>query len=250
MSEQSTIETTKSKIAKLLAKAEGTTNDAERDTYLAKAESLMLRLGIERAELESAGKVEPEKIVEVTRRWTGNYSIVMVPFVHRLARAFGDITVLQTKNHNGMIRTTYIIGHQSDVAEFCRLIDSLALQVMSALKRWQREVKEQRRYYTDMEKYTGNRSFISGFGAEVARRIANERQRQQTTEATPGAALVLAAKQPKIDSWVEKTYGPLRSSRGGAQTSDWSASQSGARAGRNADLGHGRVNGGAGAIGS
>jgi hypothetical protein len=244
------IETTKDKIAKLLAKAEGTSNDAERDTYLAKAESLMLRLGIERAELESRGKVAPEKIVEVKRAWHGNYSIVMVPFVHRVARAFGDITVLQTKNYNGMIRTTYIIGHESDVEEFCRLIDSLALQVMSALKRWQREVREQRRYYTDMEKYTGNRSFISGFGAEVARRLQAERQRQETTEATPGAALVLAAKQPKIDSWVENTYGTLRASRGGAQTSDWSASRSGQAAGRNADLGHGRVSAGSGAIGS
>ena len=41
------------KIAKLLAMAEGTTNQHEAETFMAKAEELMLAHGIERAQLEA-----------------------------------------------------------------------------------------------------------------------------------------------------------------------------------------------------
>ena len=87
------------KIAKLLAKAERTDNEHERDAYTQQAERLMLKLGIERAELESAGEVKAEDIVEVTREWTGNYAITMVP---------GDLGTkggLRTDVHGRVLRT-------------------------------------------------------------------------------------------------------------------------------------------------
>lgn len=57
----------KDKIAKLLAKAERTDNEHEAETFTASAHKLMLAYGIELAELESAGEVKPEEIVEVYR---------------------------------------------------------------------------------------------------------------------------------------------------------------------------------------
>lgn len=56
----------KARIAALLAKAERTDNDAEAQAYLAKAEDLMLRHAIERADLEAAdtGR-EREQIVKM-----------------------------------------------------------------------------------------------------------------------------------------------------------------------------------------
>lgn len=236
------IDDMKRKIAALLAKAESTTNEHERDAFNEKAERLMLRLGIERAELEAAGTVRPEDIVEEHRDWTGNYSIVMVPFVSEVARAFGNLTVLQSKNHNGMRRRTWIIGHKSDVEEFLRLIDSLAVQVMSALKRWQKEHREERRWDTDMEKYTQNRSFISAFGSTVARRLRDERRQEEETAST-GAALVLASKMDRVMEWRDNRYQDLKAARGGVQThSSWAAG-AGALAGRSANLGEKAVGG-------
>ncbi len=231
------IEDRKTTIAGLLAKAERTDNEAERDAFNAKAERMMLRLGIERAELESVGEVKPEDIVEERRDFRGNYAIVMVPFASRIGRAFGDLTFLQSKNYNGMIRSSYVVGHKSEVEEYLRLLDSLSLQVMSALKRWQREVREERRYYTDMEKYTGNRSFITAFSQVVARRLQAERK-EEVAEASPGAALVLATKMDRVVAWQDDRYGKnLRPARGGARTFDGSGAAAGAAAGRAASLG-------------
>lgn len=237
-----TIEQMKDKIAKLLAKAEGTTNEHERDAFNEQAERLMLRLGIEKAELEAVGEVKPEDIVEVKREWHGNYSIVMLPFTYDLARGFGNLTILQSSNYNGMLRTSFIIGHKSDVEEFTRLLDSLALQVMSALKRWQKEHREERRYLTDMEKYVQHRSFISGFGSEVRRRLTAER-REEEQAASTGAALVLASKDERIVAWVQETYPTVGKARGGAQVYSSRAASDGASAGRSADLGHKGVGG-------
>lgn len=237
----------KDKIAKILAKAEGTTNDHERDTFLAAAEKMMLRLGIERAELESAGTVKPEEIVEVHRDYTGNYSIVMIPFVHGLARAYGNLDMLQSVNHNGMLRRAFIIGHKSDVEEFLQLVDSLHLQVMAALKRWQKEHRERRRYYTDMEKYTENRSFIQGFGYTVATRLRDSRKTEEAT-ASPGAALVLVSKAERVQEWKDNKYSDLRAGRGGAKSYDSYAASAGASAGRSASLGEKGIGGGHSAL--
>lgn len=241
------IEDLKKTIAGLLAKAERTDNEHERDTYNEQAERMMLRLGIERAELESVGEVKPEEIVEVRKEWTGNYSITMVDFVAAVARGFGNLTILQSKNHNGMLRTTFIIGHKSDVEEFCRLIDSLHLQVMSALKRWQRENREERRWLTDMEKYTQHRSFISAFGSAVRRRLQAERVEEEKV-ATPGAALVLASKMDRVTAWKNEQYTDLRNARTGARTWDSQAAGAGAEAGRRASLGEKAVGGTRGAL--
>lgn len=235
------IDEMKAKIAKLLAKAEGTTNEAERDAFTAKAETLMLRLGIARAELEAVGEANPEPVIEVQRCWRGNYSIVMVPFTGSIAGALGNITTLQS-TWSAVRRYSYLIGHQSDVERLTQLLDSLEIQVMSALHRWQREHREERRYMTDMEKFIANRSFITGFGNTVASRLRAERKTEEAT-ASSGAELVLVSKQARVDDWVGRQYPKLRKGRGGAREYDYSAYVSGGAAGRNADLGHKRTGG-------
>lgn len=228
----------KDKIAKLLAKAEGTDNDEERDAFNAKAEKLMLQLGIQAAELEAAGEVRPEEIVEVVREWTGNYSIVMVPFTAQVADAFGNLNILSSKNYNGMVRRTYIIGHKTDVDSFTTLLDSLAVQAMSALRRWQKANIEERRYLTDMEKYVQHRSFLDGFGREVAKRVSAERKQEEKGIST-GAEIVLASKMEKVAGWTQEKYGDLKVGKGGAQTFDAGAYRDGSTAGRDANLGGG-----------
>lgn len=240
MSDQFNIDEMKAKIAKLLAKAEGTTNEAERDAFAAKAETLMLKLGIARAELESVGQAAPERVVEVRREWKGNYSMVWVPVTHRIALSLGHITVLQ-RNVSAVLRYTYLIGHESDVQRLEQLLDSVFIQATAALHRWQRGHREERRWQTDMEKFVGNRSFLEGFGQAVSYRLSRERAVEEE-QATQGAELVLANKQSRVDSWVAQQYPKLGKARGGFST-DWRATAAGSAAGENADLGHTRTGG-------
>lgn len=228
------VESWRSKIAKLLAKAESSTHPAERDAFMAKAEQMMLRLGIERAELEAVGDATKEQIVEVQREWRGNYSIVMVPFVQSVSIGFGGLQIFQA-TYSATRRWTYIVGPKSQVDEFLLLIDSLHIQVMAALKAFQRETVEERRYMTDMEKYVQHRSFISGFGDEVRRRLQKMRNQEEATMST-GAALVLVDRKNDIDEWVSTNYGRTSKARGGIQNSSYTGTAAGARAGQKATL--------------
>ena len=237
------VATVKAKIAKLLAKAESTSNPEERDAFNAKAEKMMIRLGITEAELEAAGEVKPEEIVQVHRDYHGNYSISMIPFVHSIAGGFGNLTVLQSTFAGSLTRRAYVIGHKTDVQMFLTLLDSLALQVMSALHVWQKENIERRRGLTDMQRYVEHRSFIEGFGREVSRRLSALRHKEEEEQVSTGAALVLASKMDRITNWIDDTYGELKPSRGGSQRYSSLSVKAGREAGSKANLGGNSVSG-------
>ena len=229
------LEEMKAKIVKLLAKAEGNANTHEREAFMDKAEALMLKLGVARAELESVGQLRTDPVVEHTKLWKGNYSIVMLPFTARLARGFGDLTVLQYVS-SPTRRWSYIIGHQSDVEQFMVLLESLSLQAMLELRSWQKEKVELRRDLTDMQKFIQNRSFIEGFGARAAQRVEDLRG-VALQDVSPGAALVLVSKRSRVDDWVGEAYPNMKPARGGTQYHSQGAFRAGVVSAENADLG-------------
>lgn len=236
----------KAKIQLMLDKAESTTFPAEKEAFTEAAEKLMLRLGITVAELEAEGKVESEKIVEVRRVYHGNYSISLIPYITSVARGFGDLTILQSKTA-GLARVAYIIGHESDVEQFTRLMDSLDVQVMAALRQWQKDNIEARRGLTDMAKFLQHRSFIEGFGARVGKRLS-ELRTVEVAEASTGAALVLASKESRVKDWISDTYGELGKSRSSRMGSSIGY-HAGDYAGRTATIGQNEVSGKSGEIG-
>lgn len=224
----------KRKITAMLAKAERTENEHERDAFMKAAEKLMVRLGIHRAELEAVGEAQKEKIVEVSRVWRGNYSIVMLLFTYDVAMGFGDLTVLQA-TRSAVHRTSFIIGPKSQVEEFMVLINSLELQSLSALKRWQKETRVERADLTDMEKYIQHRSFLAGFGSMVSRRLLAIRKTEEQSMST-GAELVVADRRSDIQAWVDEQYPNVGKSRGGTKYSDAGSRMAGQEAGKKADL--------------
>lgn len=235
------IDQMKDKIAKLLAKAEGTDNEDEREAFTAKAEKLMLKLGIDAAELEAAGEVKPEEIIEVRREYKGGYALTFVSFVHAVANGWGNVTVLQSGR--GSVRYAYIIGHKSDVEMLTQLITSLELQAMSALHVWQK-TEPSRQYQDNNARYVGSRSFLEAYGRTVGNRLFKLRQ-QAETEATTGAALVLASKQSRVDDYMGQAYPKLGKARGGNRRYSAIAGAAGREAGNRADIGGKRVQGGA-----
>lgn len=222
----------KSKIELLLAKAEGTDNIHERDTYNAKAEKLMLQYGIEQAELESRGEVKAEDITEVRLEFTGVYAVVMPGFVYNVCRALGNLTVLQ-QNGARSTKYAYIIGFKSDVEWAQMLIASLHTQALHGMKRWWKEFDD-KQWMTPMEQYKSRRQFVSSFAAGAADRIKSER-REEEKDISPGAALVLASKQDQVDAWTHQQH-RVGKARGGAQ-SGMAGSQEGRAAGRQANVG-------------
>jgi hypothetical protein len=224
-----TLTAMKDKIAKLLAKAESTDNPAEAETFTAAAERLMLKLGIDAAELEHAGQVKPEQIVEVRRQYTGGYAVVMVPFVHGIALAYGNINVLQAKR--GTSRSVYLIGFESDVAMLCTLLDSVEQQSITAMRGWKRANPGP----ADNARLVAARSFIRGFGSEVADRLRALRV-EVSSEASPGAALVLVGKQERVDEWLKEAYPTLKAGRAASRNIDYAALFAGRVEGSKANL--------------
>ena len=239
------IDKMKGRIAMFLAKAEATPYEEERDTFNAAAEKLMIRLGIARAELEGHGQAKPEKIIEVRREYPGNYSISYIPFVYHVAGGFGHLTVLQQRTA-GLTRYAYIIGAESDVQEFCTLLDSLEVQVKSALRLWQKENIESRRHLTDMQKFLQHRSFIEGFGAKVGSRLGERRNHEETGLST-GTELVLVSKDERRQEFLDQTYGNIKTENSQRRHSSVGFA-AGHRAGANASLGEKGISGTKGAI--
>ena len=229
------LEKAKNTIALLLRKAEDpAVSPEERETFLNAAQKKMLRLGIDIAELEAVGDVKPEDIIEAQLVWRGSYSIAMIPFTDAVAHGFGHLTTLQA-NYSDMLRVSYVIGTKSDVETFRVLITSLHTQAMIGLKEYQKAHRERRRYFTDMEKYTENRSFLLGFAQQVSRRLRQMRSTEEQTAST-GAALVLASKESRVQAFVTNEYPSLPKARGGMQTDSYGARAAGRQAGQDANL--------------
>lgn len=230
----------KAKIAGLLAKAERTDNEHERDAFNAKAEHLMLKYGIEQAELQAAGKVKAEEIIEVKLPFTGIYAVIMPDFTHSVAKALGNLTVLQAKSWDGKTRYAYVIGHKSDVEAAQVLIASLQLQAQSSMKRWWKTFDD-KTWMSNMEQYKARRQFMMSFGYGAADRIRSERRTEEAT-VSAGAALVLASKQDLVNSYVQAAYNP-KAARGGVQ-GGMAGHSEGRAAGRQANVGTTAVGGG------
>src|SRR5688572_13087718 len=93
------------KIAKLLAKAEGTNNPLEAETFMRKAEELMLKHGIERAMLEDRkpGHVRQEIIVRRIHIPGGHgYAMAMVNIGHAIGPSF-SLKTLQSNLGEGRL---------------------------------------------------------------------------------------------------------------------------------------------------
>lgn len=235
MSTTFSIDDMKRKIAALLAKAEATSVEAEQHAFTEKAERLMIRLGIDAAELEAAGHATVEDIVQETRVWRTIYAPTMAVFAFRVGTAYGHLNFLQSRRAKDFVRT-YVIGFTSDVEQFLTLLDSLHLQVFAALKQFRKDNRYDRQCNTIHENFVVDRSFIEGYADSVAYRLRSMRVTEEKT-ATPGAALVLVGKEERVEAWTAEQHPNARSARQVNRQQSWSGRQAGSAAGERASLG-------------
>ncbi|MFB4276067.1 DUF2786 domain-containing protein [Nonomuraea sp. MTCD27] len=235
-------ERTLDRVRKLLAKAEGTDNEHERDTFMAAANQLMAKYGIEQAMLAATDRSSEKptnRRITVENPWAD----VKANLIYNVAEAVGCKSIMITGVRG--CKVVQIFGFESDLERAELLYTSLLLQMASALTRV--EIP----YYDSPRAY--RRSWMLGFKNEVVSRIrAAERaavreyeaDRPPASSATgPSTELVLASRKEAVDKAVAEVFPSLK--RGNGLSSRGSGYGAGRAAGRQADIGGKRVGGGA-----
>lgn len=199
-------------ITKLLAKAENTPYPEEALTFQEHAERLMVRYGIEQATVDAeAGKAgQPrETMVEHRVVFTGSYRIGQTRGFTSIAHAFNSVRVLESTGRT--TKSLFLIGAESDVEQISRLIDSLRVQMESAMQAWWLSYLN-RPFLSAHERTLERRQFQLGFLTSVAERIRAIHV-SETLAAEPGQALVLANRIDRASTHVAELYPRLRNAR-------------------------------------
>ncbi|GLW08161.1 hypothetical protein Misp01_32910 [Microtetraspora sp. NBRC 13810] len=216
------------RVRKLLAKAEGTDNEHERDTFLAAATSLMARYGIEQAMLGDAqpGAGPGTRLVYVPGPWADEKA----GLVYLTAEALRCKCVLVGKKNNE--RGVHLFGFAADLERAELLYTSLLLQMATGLARAVVPPGT-------TSPRAWRRSWLLGFVSAAAERVQTaERHAEAEAKVTPsgerGTELVLARREGLVTEAFRREYPKVRMSR---PRSSGTGYQDGAAAGRRADLG-------------
>lgn len=198
-------------ILQLLAKAESTEYPAEAEAFQEHAERLMVRYGIDMAQLDAeAGKRGEMREAMVERRYTlrGTYRRVESLGLTAVARAFKSVVVLEQAGKNTL--SLYLIGAESDVEQITRLFDSLRAQVKHALSVWW--LQQQRMHWlTTAEKGRERRQFHLGFYAGATGRVEAV-YGAEVAAAEAGTELVLVAREGRAKEYTRELYPELKTS--------------------------------------
>jgi hypothetical protein len=239
-------------VAKLLRKAEGTDNEAEAQTFYAKAQALITRHALDELEIRAAMGDEgqrPEEPVEqeFIEVGAGCYFVADCTLWTVVANA-NTCKVLVSKRYKnrrtGVVDPggVYLIGRASDRTNVKLLMASLNLTVAKNTRTLPDHLKGAKVW----DKEVWRRSFRESFANVIGRRLVESR-----TQAAEERSLLpaLIDQNARVDDYVAETFGQVRESRSRTKTDGhgWSA---GADAARRADVGGVRVGqGSAGSLG-
>ncbi len=222
-----------SRIAKLLAKAEGTTNAHEAEAFMAKAEELMLKFGVERANLAAKGPgTKREEIVttHITIRNGHGYAAAMTAIAHAVGPSFSIHTYQSILRDGG--RIVWLVGHKSDVEQVETLVNSLIAQSRTQALHWWKTVgKTEHPWYTDNQAHLARREFIFSFASGVRSRLSETRNRV-VEESTPGTELVLVERSKLVDEWVKENMKIGEARKTQRKQGSYSAALAGFQSGR------------------
>ncbi len=226
-------------IRKLLAKAEGTSNEEERDAYNAKATNLMLQYGIEDAMLTAANaeRAKTEQIISKTivlQDVPKSYSYEYAALVIRIARALGMQGFMLVTDR----KEPCIVGFESDIKRSLPLLKSLVWQCTDELQRYAIRWVSKNHTMSGTDKYNAKRAFIVGFTSAVQKKMTPVVQ--EAMNKVPGAELVLVDRTKQIEAFMNSTFN-LNMNRG--RNYGHSGYDAGHAAGMRADVGQGKVGG-------
>ena len=224
-----------STIAKLLAKAEGTDNPLEAEALMAKDEELMLKYGIEQANLQAhlpGNRREEILKIRITIRNSHGYAAAMGNIAHEIAPSFSVRSFQTTLDDGG--RIIWYVGHKSDIEQAEQLAQSLITQSRSqAMHWWKTEGKQAHSWYTDNQAYLARREFIYAFAVGAGSRLRETRVKI-VEDSAPGTALVLVDRTKVVDNWIDSNMSVGKGRATSRARGSASASSAGRQAGRDA----------------
>lgn len=178
----------------LLAKAESTQFEEERNALLAKAQELITRYGIEDAQLRMAGRRD-ETVQMKTIYMSGSYAKSHVLLACAISREVG-CRVYFTPGKKPIKMT--MAGFAEDLSMFEVLFTSLLMQVTRDRNTWAAQDRAERRF-------AAQRSFILGFATTVSARLAEARRRaeEEAVVRTTGVELALRTRDTELDDFME-----------------------------------------------
>lgn len=228
-------------VVKLLAKAEGTNNQVERDAYLEKAQSLATTYQIEQGLIDQARRARGEQVQVAEgmaqRRFCEERNTKLIKAKRELIMWLADVNscfVVMGPRRSYL----QVTGHESDVMMVQHLFSSILLQL-------QRAMAQAEPGAVLMGTLDGWRvSFAHGYVRRVGNRLlAAKNARTQATDAAPGTAVVLRDRAQLSKQFAEgENGGEFRKGRKTRIDANNPYGRSaGDQAGRNADLGGDRL---------
>jgi hypothetical protein len=243
------------RISALLAKAESTDSEHEREALMAKAQELAARHSIDLA-LAAArdGRTDQQPVVERIvfdgDHSNRNLKKHLVLLMSAVARA-NDVRMDVLNRADGVV----LYGYPSDVRMAQAIWASLALQMASAVTAWMRTGAWRRQAMVrhdrwgpeavPMDARVARRSFYEGFVHRIGERLKEAREaaeqqsvREDSGRPGAGAALVLADKRGRVADFYSaesRARGTWRPSSSGALAPE--ASRAGRTAASSASLG-------------
>lgn len=217
------------KINALLAKAEATQHEGERESFTEAAEKLMVKWGVSDAMLAAANDAKAQKTavkIEQRRYEVGgtNSPLLAELVAATIARGLGVRTLIRRGTS-----LWWAIGHTDDLARVELYVPHLIQQAHDA---WKVYLKS---HYASR----ANRiSFFTAFGYTVERRLEAMFKQVEDDDASGGTELVLANRAAKVDAFMGTIrYGVSRP----RTTYDSSAWMGGTAAGDAANISAGAV---------
>jgi Protein of unknown function (DUF2786) len=245
------------KINKLLARAEGTDSEAERDTSLMMAQNLMTKWAIDEAMLMAArgNETTVDPIISEEFVIVGIYRFPLKQLAHvtLINNGIKDIQLHDPgwREVNGKVyketEVLVAVGTKSDMERAKMLYTSLHIQILTAESQWWRDNEQ---LYSDQkpsQKHQARRGFMFAFadGVSVKLREATRRGRQLAEEEHDKnkMALVLQSKEMRVQDEFRKKFPHTISVKDRKNKGDAWARKHGFEAGQKADVGQGRIGG-------
>lgn len=223
------------KIAALIAKAEATEFEGERDTFLAKASELQLKWMISDSDVRASmdRKDVSDYLIRTAAEGVDKNSAFVKAkrdMLTGLCSIF-HVKITMYRDRSGMT----LFGFASDVAFVRQLHASLVVQMLAAMER---ENTRDRSFRT---------SFAHGYAQRVVARLQEARTRQErdASSSMPGTALVLRDRSTQVQAYFDEQLSGVRLRSGYKNRSVRSAAghAAGRIAGDRADVGGTRVAG-------
>jgi hypothetical protein len=203
------------KVRKLLAKAESTDSDAERDALNARAAELIAKYGIDEA-MASAGRPSGDDMALKEYEIRGDYADEIARLLVGLAIALGAQGILTYEGAT-------VVGYLADIERLEVLYTSLSLQMHSGAVRVDGTVSVRR-------------GWMTGFKDVVVQRVRDAEARARHDAGGKGSStdLVLASREVAVRNAFREEFPSVGFSRPRVNLAQYG---SGAAAGRRASIG-------------